>query len=403
MAFRIALTGLAAAAADLSVTADNIANTNTTGFKGSRTEFADIVQGAGRAVGTNTIGSGVQLAAITQQFDQGNIFFTGNPLDLAIGGQGFFRVNDAGSTSYTRAGGFQTDRDGFVVNSLNQRLTGFGADATGAITGTLTDLSVDTADVPPRITSDVGLSANLDASATAPTAAFDPTNPASFNDSTSVTFFDSLGDSHTANMIFRKTAANAWEHYLTVDGTQIGGAQALTFDTSGSLTAPAAGAFSAGPFTPALGTAAQTLNFDFNSVTQFGSQFGVNFLTQDGFPSGSLSGIQIEENGVLFGRYSNGESLALGQVALANFSNVQGLTRVGEKNWAESFASGPPLVGAPNSSTLGGISSGALEDSNVELTEQLVNIINAQRNFQANAQVITASDTLKQTILNIIR
>jgi flagellar hook protein FlgE len=403
MAFRIALTGLSAAAADLSVTADNIANTNTAGFKGSRAEFADIVEGAGRAGGANVVGDGVQLSAVTQQFDQGNIFFTGNPLDLAVSGPGFFRMSDAGTTLYTRAGGFQTDRDGFIVNSTNQRLTGFSADATGNIVGTLADLQVSTADVPPAVTNNVEVGANLDATSTVPSIAFDANNPSSFNDATTLTFFDSLGSPHTLNMFFRKASENNWENFITVDGTQVGLATPVVFDSSGQLTAPAGGAFTSASFTPQGGAAAQTLTLDFSELTQFGSQFGVNFLSQDGFTSGQLTGIQIEQDGVLFGRYSNGESLALGQVALADFSNTQGLTRSGDRNWSESFASGPPLIGAPGTATLGVISSGALEDSNVELTEQLVNVINAQRNFQANAQVITASDTLKQTILNIIR
>ncbi|MEM7406010.1 MAG: flagellar hook protein FlgE [Pseudomonadota bacterium] len=398
MSFRIALTGLGAAATDLGITADNIANANTNGFKSSRTEFADIV--ARNERGANIVGDGVQIAAVTQQFSQGNVSFTGNPLDLAISGEGFFRVNDGGSIVYTRSGAFGTDREGFIVNALGQRLTGFGADSSGNISGTIDNLRIDTGDVAPQASTEVDVGANLNAAATAPTAAFDPTNPATFNDSTSLTFFDSLGAPHTASLFFRKTAANTWENFLTVDGTQVGGATAVTFDTSGQLTAPAGGTFTSASFTPA-GAAAQTLTVDLNEVTQFGSQFGVNFLLQDGFSSGQLAGVEIEDTGIVFARYTNGESLALGQVSLTNFSNVQGLTRVGDNAWAESFASGQPLTGAPGSATLGVVQAGSLEDSNVELTEQLVNVITAQRSFQANAQVITASDQLTQTILNI--
>lgn len=400
MSFRIALTGLGAATTDLSVTADNIANSNTTGFKQSRAQFADVVAAANGNVANNASGDGVQVAAVTQSFSQGNIGFTGNPLDLAISGQGFFRVNDGGTILYSRAGAFDTDNQGFITNPLGQRLTGFEADGSGNILGVLTDIQVDTADLPPQVTANIELSANLNAAATVPTAAFSVTDPASFNDATAVTFFDSLGASHAASFYFRKTAANTWESYVAVDGTQVGGATPVTFDTSGALTAPAGGIITTASFTPA-GAAAQTLAVDVSSLTQFGNQFGVNFLSQDGFSSGQLAGIEVEEGGVVFGRYTNGESLALAQVVLADFASTQGLSRVGENNWTESFASGPPLVGTPGSATLGVIQSGALEDSNVELTEQLVNVITAQRAFQANAQVITASDTLTQTILNI--
>jgi len=398
MSFRIALTGLGAAATDLGITADNIANANTNGFKQSRTNFADLV--ARNELGTNITGDGVRIAAVAQQFSQGNISFTGNPLDLAISGDGFFRLDDGGSVVYSRQGAFGTDREGFVVNSLGQRLTGFSADANGNILGTLSPLSIDTGDVAPRGTQNVNIGANLNSADTIPGAAFDPTNPATFNDSTSLTFFDSLGSSHTATIFFRKTAANTWENFITVDGTQVGGATAMNFDTAGALTVPAAGQFTTAAFTPA-GAATQTLTFDINDVTQFGSQFGVNQLLQDGFSSGQLAGIEVEETGVVFARYTNGESLPLGQVALTTFANLQGLTRIGDSTWAESFSSGQPLTGAPGSATLGVVQAGSLEESNVEITEELVKVINAQRSFQANAQVITASDQLTQTILNI--
>lgn len=400
MSIRIALTGLAAASAELTVSADNIANANTNGFKEARAEFADLVAGNGRALADNIIGDGVQVAAVHQQFGQGNISFTGNPLDLAISGEGFFRVNDGGSILFTRSGAFGTDREGFIVNSANQRLTGFGADTTGNITGVLGDLRVDTSDVAPNPTTEIEIGANLNAAATAPTVAFDPTNPNTFNDTTSLEFFDSLGASHTATLFFRKTGTNNWDTHLTVDGASVGGANSMVFNTSGALTTPAGGTFTSASFTPA-GAAAMTLDLDVADITQFGSQFGVNFLRQDGFTNGQLAGVEVEDSGVVFARYSNGESLALGQVALATFSNIQGLSRVGENTWAESFGSGQPATGAPGSATLGFVQSAALEDSNVELTEQLVTVIQAQRSFQANAQVISASDALTQTVLNI--
>ena len=400
MSFRIGLSGLNAASTDLSVTADNIANSNTNGFKQLRTEFSDVV--AKSIAGSNLAGDGVQLSTISQEFDQGNVIFTGNPLDLAISGPGFFRVSDGGGIAYARAGSFNTDRDGFIVNPAGQRLTGFGSDANGNIGGTLTELQIDTADVSPQPTAAINLGANLDATVTAiaPTVTFDPNNPATFHDAAPLTFFDSLGSPHTATLFFRKTADNQWENYLTVDGSQIGTATTLTFDTSGALTAPVSGQITSALF-PLAGAADQQLTIDINQVTQFGNQFNVNLLTQDGFASGQLAGVEVEGDGILFARYTNGESRALGQVALANFTSEQGLKRVGEGNWTETLASGQPLIGSPGTGRLGVVQSGAIEESNVELTAQLVNVINSQRNFQANAQVITASDQLTQTILNI--
>jgi flagellar hook protein FlgE len=187
---------------------------------------------------------------------------------------------------------------------------------------------------------------------------------------------------------------------LTLDGAQVGGADTLTFDTAGNLLTPASGLITKGPITVAS-AADLNLTIDVSELTQFGGDFGVNALSQDGYSSGKLVGVTVEDNGILFARYTNGQSVALGQVALAEFTNVQGLQRVGDNAWAATYASGAPRVGTPGTSTLGLIQSGALEESNVELTAELVNLITAQRNYQANAQVISAGDTLTQTILNI--
>jgi flagellar hook protein FlgE len=402
MAFDIALTGLAAAASDLNVTADNIANSATTGYKRSRAEFADMVArwGPGSTTIRNATGDGVSVAAITQQFTQGGITYTERPLDLAISGQGLFRLNDNGAVVFSRDGAFGTDRDGFIVNNRGQRLTGYPADVDGNIAGTLTDLQLSSADVAPWATSAIDVAANLDAAALVPTLAFDPTNSESFNFSTSLSVFDSLGAEHLASLYYRKTADNTWEHYLTLDSTQIGGADTLTFDTAGDLLTPATGLLTKGPI-PVAGAADLNLTIDVSELTQFGGDFGVNTLSQDGYSSGKLVGVTVEDDGILFARYTNGQSTALGQVALAEFTNVQGLQRIGDNAWVESFASGAPRVGTPGTSTLGLIESGALEESNVDLTVELVNLINAQRNYQANAQVISTGDTLTQTILNI--
>jgi flagellar hook protein FlgE len=405
MSFRIALSGLNASSADLDVISNNIANVSTTGFKKARSEFADIFSSASIGSVSTAIGSGVNVSKVDQQFSQGNIGFTDNGLDLAISGQGFFRLSDNGSTVYTRAGSFGVDRNGYVTNAKNQRLTAYLADSSGNVTGALGDLQLNTADILPQATGNIDVGVNLDASATAPTAAFDSTDPSTYNNSTSLTLYDSQGISHLGTIYFRKTASNTWETHMFVDGTEatpsVSGA--LTFNSDGTLATPASGQVAYDPL-PITGAADMSLTLDYSSSTptsQFGSNFGVNALSQDGYASGRLSGIDISDTGIILARYTNGQSKTLGQVALANFANAQGLRQLGDTSWAESFESGVALVGPPGSASLGNIQSGALEGSNVDLTEQLVNMITAQRNFQANSQVIKTEDAITQTIINI--
>ena len=405
MPFRIGLSGLNASSADLRVIGNNVANVNTTGFKKSRAEFSDIYAVSNLGVASNAIGSGVRVSAVSQQFTQGNIGFTDNNLDLAISGQGFFRLNDGGSTVYSRAGAFGVDRQGFVNNSSGQRLTAFLADAAGNITGTVGDLQLDSSDLPPTATTSVTASLNIDATQAAPAGAFNVNDPTTYNHSTSLTTYDSLGTAHLSTMYYRKTAPNNWETYLYVDGNQLtsGGVAnvPLTFSSTGVLTAPAGGTIAYDAYNPGGGAANLNLTFDYSTATQFGSKFSIFSLSQDGFPTGRLSGVDVDGTGIVLARYTNGQSRVLAQIALANFSNSQGLRQLGDTNWAESFESGPPLVAAPDTSGLGLVQSGALEGSNVDLTEQLVNMITAQRNFQANAQVISTADTITQTMINI--
>ena len=404
MPFRIALSGLNAASAELKVVSNNIANVSTTGFKKSRTEFADIYSVANLGSVSTAIGSGVSVSSVSQQFSQGNIAFTDNGLDLAVSGQGFFRLSDQGSTVYSRAGAFSINRDGFIVNSQEQHLTAYLADNNGNITGALGDLRLDTADISPAPTSLVEVGVNLDASSTVPPA-FNVNDPTTYNSSTSLTVFDSLGASHLATIYYRKAAANTWDTHLYVDGAQVTPSVSgtITFNPDGTLATPAGGQVTYNAF-PVTGANPLNMTLDYASntaSTQFGSKFGVNYLDQDGFTTGRLSGLDISETGVVLARFTNGQSRTLGQVALANFANSQGLRQLGDTTWAESFDSGAALVGQPATASLGLIQSGALEGSNVDLTEQLVNMITAQRNFQANAQVISTADTVTQTIINI--
>lgn len=404
MPFRIALSGLNAATADLTVTANNVANSATTGFKGSRAQFAELFSVSPQGVSSVATGSGVRVSQVAQQFAQGNIDFTDNSLDLAVSGQGFFVLSDGGAAAYTRAGAFQIDRDGYVVNSRAQRLQVFAPTPSGGFnTGALTDLQLVTAESAPQASGNAELVFNLPANAVQPTGApFDAADPDTYNNATSITLYDSLGAAHTATVYFVKTAVpNEWQTQLYVDGAAVGGMQTLQYSDTGGLTAPAGGQVAYPAYTPATGAAPMNLTFDFGASTQYGGSFAVNSVIQDGFTTGRLIGIDIDSTGVVQARYTNGRSLPLGQVALANFANPQGLQQLGDTNWAETFGSGQALRGQAGSASFGLIQSGALEASNVDVTEQLVNMITAQRNFQANAQMISTSDAITQTIINI--
>ncbi len=662
MAFNTALSGLRAANSDLSVIGHNIANASTVGFKHSRAEFADIYANSVLGSGSVNIGSGVTLPAVTQQFAQGNISFTNNGLDLAINGQGFFVLNEDGAVSYSRAGQIQLDRDGFLISNQGKRIQGFQASPTGAISGVLSDVQINSDNQPPQLTTLVeaavnldaretpvafgnrasdgsaigvaqggppssngyaaetltftaidgsnqvfnvtpGDSANLialglqalggvDASATTtanlnninpqtagfslsidigtgpivigsgvsvtpqslanqintlsdtllpgvtavaagsqlvvssdrgddlsfaitggvgdsvdvfgvdspatvitidPTTAtteatvggsvtlavdedlavtsslmgtglfatdpndmaapfdlalqssFNPNDPDTFNHATSLTVFDSLGVPHIMTAFFVKesdlsdTVVNRWRMYVQIDGEDVGDPNpngpnpaeptvanfSLIFDSDGSLNETISDDIlisnwtpldangnpngSLGPETVAQGGTTNipdpptSSNFviDLEGTTQFGSTFAVSELDQNGFTTGRLAGLDIGKEGIIFARFTNGQSLVLGQIALADFANEQGLSPIGDTAWAETFESGPPVIGTPGSGALGVIQSGALEDSTTELSEELVALIIAQRNFQANAQTIQTADTVTQTIINI--
>ncbi|MGB5338001.1 MAG: flagellar hook protein FlgE, partial [Gammaproteobacteria bacterium] len=398
MSFRIALSGLNAAQASLDVTSNNIANANTTGFKQSRAEFNDVYATAFGSIGSLDTGAGVKLASVSALHTQGNIDFTGNALDLAINGQGFFTLDDNGSNVYSRAGAFRVDRDGYVVNVSGQRLQAYpplDPQGTAFSTASLGDLQLTASDSNPNPTSSADVALNMQADALDLGAgAIDPADPATFNYSTSVTSFDSLGQSHTSSLFFRKvdTATRSWDVRLVMDGdvTQTVGAQNIMFDNLGQLTT--AQPMNFGSYDPGNGAALMDVDFDFGSTTQYGSEFAVNSLYQDGFATGRLSGLDIDGSGVLLARYSNGQSTAMGKVALSNFTNPQGLTPLGDSLWGDSYAAGDRRLGEPGAGNFGFLQSGALESSNVEITQELVSLITAQRSFQANAQVISTAD-----------
>jgi flagellar hook protein FlgE len=406
MPFRIALSGLNAAQTDLSVTGNNIANSSTAGFKKARTEFSDVFAVSFEGIGDIATGNGVSVSSVSQNFSQGNIDFTERNLDIAVSGQGFFVLEDASGQSFTRAGAFHIDRDGYVVNQASQNLQVFPAISGGGFnTGVLGDLQLSTGDGPPSATSRITATLNLSSSDSVPTTAvFDPNDPTSYNNSTSTVIYDSLGTAHNTTLYYVKSAVNnQWDTYQYIDNNPVasGGVSpiTITFNQDGTINGPTTIAYDAVP----SGTGALPLQVTlaYSATTQYGSPFAVNGLSQDGYTTGRLSGIDIDSEGIVFARYTNGNSNPLGKVALAGFANVQGLKQQGDSNWAQSFASGDLVLGEANTASFGLIQSGALEAANVDIAESLVNLITAQRNFQANAQVISAADTVTQTIINI--
>lgn len=437
--FNIGLTGLNAATADLNVTGSNIANAETIGFKKSRAEFADVFAQSYCYINRTATGSGVRLAATPQQFSQGSLQYTDNGLDMAINGQGFFVLNGTDGPVYTRAGEFQVNRDGYVVNSQGQYLQAYtpktpDAAVTEFNVGQMSNLQIPMGDSPPVTTTAVNSEINLVTNAKPPlddtgTAllTFDPSDSATYNYSSSVTVYDSLGAPHSMTMYFVQdidtatTPASAkpltWQVYTAMDGTQSSGPTAMEFNVDGTIKTPTSLAVTLTPTPPATSPFANggaigkydattdsydnTINIDFADMTEYGTTYSVGDMSQDGFAAGQLTGVDVDANGVLFTRYSSGRSIAQGQVALANFQNPQGLQVLGDNAWGETYGSGQAVYDAPGAGELGTVQSGALEMSNVDLTEELVHLIQAQRYFQANSQTISTADQMTQTILNL--
>lgn len=406
MSFQQGLSGLNAASKTLEVIGNNVSNANTVGFKQSRAEFADVFANSLNGSGTSQIGIGTKIAAVAQQFTQGNITSTNNSLDIAINGGGFFRMSNNGEITYTRNGQFQLDKLGFIVNSEGNRLTGYTANTAGVLsTGAPSDLSIDTSDLQPAPTTEVAGTVNLDSRNTALTAAgFDPADPTTYHNSSAVTVYDSLGNAHNVQSYFVKTGAGVWDVFTTADGvaTTVLPAPTATLTFTGTgITPTSVPAVPAVNFTPTTGANAVSFTLDYTNSTQFGSNFSINALSQDGYSSGRLAGFSTSSDGLIVGRYTNGQSRVLGQVVLASFVNPNGLKSLGGNAWADSADSGTPLVGSPNSGGLGVLQSSAVEDSNVDLTAELVNMITAQRVYQANAQTIKTQDQVLQTLVNL--
>jgi flagellar hook protein FlgE len=465
MGFATALSGLKAASTNLQVTGNNIANSQTTGFKESRAEFADVYATSIGGVSKTQPGSGVKVTEVAQQFNQGNIESTQNSLDLAVSGNGFFVLADdvnlpdpanptapvdpSVPSAYTRNGAFQLNSSGNVVNDKGQYLLAFAPNGTtaaeGFSVGVFRPLTIDTAQGLPNATENINMKLNLNGAADLPaTTPFSPTDPLSYNNTTSITTYDVQGNAHIASTYYVKTGANEWDAYFFLDdygvtaGTPaevgppavaavpsvIAGAAdagppvvagtpntlgtpiAMVFDSTGKLST-VDGASTKVDFVdvdlagidPNLSVDKMNFDLDFFGTTQFATPFSVNGLDQDGLPAGNLTGIDVDATGVVFARYSNGGSKALGQVALARFQSNQSLAKLGDTSWAKTSTSGAPIYGAAGDNNFGGIQSSALEGSNVDLSEQLVKLIIAQQAYQANSQTITTEKTLVETIL----
>jgi len=430
MSFNIALSGLNAAQKNLDVTANNIANVSTTGFKGSRAEFADVYSSSVFANAKTTVGNGVQTAAVTQQFHQGALETTNNALDLAIKGEGFF-VTSGDLTSqertYTRAGAFQVNDSGYVTTAQGEYLQVYQVNEDGTPKAVSLD-STQSLQIPsvagqPTATSVINASLNLPASADAVDPAnFDATDSDTYTSSTSVVIYDSLGESHTVTQYFIKdsTAAatnpNTWRLVTYMDdlpvdiagGTGTPASATLAFNSQGVLTTMTPdpivteqlGAGGAGIITNGA-DGAQTFQIDFDSITQYASAFEVNSLSQDGSTVGQLTNVDIGSDGLVSATYSNGSTVNLGMVAMAKFSNPQGLTQIGDTSWKASLDSGEAVPSVAGIGTVGSIQSSALEASNTDLSSELVELIAAQRNYQANSRALEVNSTLQQTILQI--
>ncbi len=444
MSFQQGLSGLNAASKNLDVIGNNIANSGTYGAKSSRAEFADVYAAALNGAGQNQIGIGTSLQAVAQQFTQGNISTTENPMDLAINGGGFFQVSDGiNPTRYSRNGQFKVSKDGFIVNNDGLKLMGYPANGAGVIQpGTAQPLQLPTGGITPAVTTKVSMEFNLDSrlKTTAPEdgtgTGMDLKDSTTYNNATSMTVYDAKGQDVAVTFYFQKAAtaddgSDTWNVYATANGTPFdtdAAGNTISLDDAGNPTTP----YTTITFPPTGGSPATILGSDTTppggialnipagtstrgnatlpitgiqlnmaGATENGSSFAVTSLTQDGYAPGQLTGIQVANSGVIQARYSNGQSKPAGQIELASFRNPQGLQPVGGNVWLRTVGSGDAVVGVPGDGNMGALQSGALEESNVDLTAELVNMVTAQRAYQANAQTIKTQDQVLQTIVNL--
>jgi len=407
MALNQALSGINAAQADLNVIANNISNANTVGFKGSRAEFADVYAVTGLNLNATAVGGGTRLSDVAQQFAQGDTQTTGNSLDMEINGNGFFTLNTGAGLAYTRAGDFKKLDDGTVVSNDGYKLQIYPPTGNGSFdTSTLTNLQLVSSQSTATATTKASIVANLPASAAPPTVTpFSPTDANSYTNATTFAVFDSQGGTHQATVYYVKTATNTWDTHLYVDGQSADTTppQQLTFNSAGQIATPTTGTLAYNPINLGNGSNPLSLTLNFSNTTQFGTDYTPGTINKDGAEAGTLTSIDIDSSGVVTANYSNTTSTVLGQVAIANFANTQGLRQLGNTNWAASSDSGTAVMGTANTGQFGSITSGQLESSNTaDTTAQLVDMIQAQRAYQANAQVLSTDNTLASSLFNAV-
>jgi len=419
MSFYTSLSGLQAAQTDMSTISNNLANVGTDGFKKSTSMFADVMATSFTVAPSQQIGSGTVFAGNRQNFGEGNLQTTSSALDLAISGDGFFSVKTAGNqgaVAYTRNGSFLVDANGYVVDSQGSYLQAYPVDASGNATASGSDgmanVQIPETSGSPVATSKVALGVNLSPSAAAPAKTpFDRNNASSFNNSSSTTIYDSAGNPMTlTNYYVRDPAADstgstAWQVYSYVGDQQLttGGSAVpttVTFDSNGAISSPT-GAIAYDTFSPAATGVAQTLSLNFAGSTSTAAAFSVNSRSQDGAAVGQLSGVTVGADGLIVASFSNGDTQNLGKVAIANFTNPTGLRQMGNSYWGQTGISGSAEMGEAGDSGYGSLMSGTIEGSNVDVTEELVNLIAAQRNFQANAKALDTQNQISETIFNI--
>ncbi|CAN7507801.1 flagellar hook protein FlgE [Caballeronia sp. dw_19] len=418
MGYQQGLSGLSGASNDLDVIGNNIANANTVGFKQGQAQFADMYANSVATSVNNQIGIGTQMSQVQQQFGQGTITTTSQALDVAINGNGFFQMSSNGANVYSRNGVFNLASNGTIVNAAGQTLMGYAANAQGVINSSGTvPLVVPNSNLPPSATQNVSFQFNLNSQQALPTQTpFDPTNANTYSATSQINVNDTLGGTHPVNVFFVKQATGSWEAYATtgadntpVTGTSTGVAGDLgqvSFDQSGNLI-PTPPATSITPFSFAIPDGAsntggvQTMSMSFAGTTQYGATTGLVSSSQDGYSSSELAGFSVGPDGTLTGTYTNGKTQALGQIALATFANQNGLQDLGGNNFQQTAASGLAQVSVPGSTNHGSLQGGAVENSNVDLTSSLVDLITAQRNYQANAQTIKTQQTVDQTLINL--
>ena len=401
MSYAIGLSGLKTASTKIDVISNNIANASTVGFKAGQLYFSQVLASS-QSSSTVSAGSfGVGTPRVLPQFAQGTMNATNNPLDLAINGDGFFRLRDGESTVYTRDGQFVLDGEGFIGASSGARLQGFAVDDSGAVaTAVPIDLQLTNTTMPPKATTTATLKVNLDErKPLGNPAAFNPADAATYQSATSIPVHDALGGEHMVSLYFVKSSATQWDVFGVSNGAQLGtGAlQTVSFMPDGQLNVAA----SPQPVSLTLPTTTPlTFNLDLSGTTAVSKGFTIMDTTDNGSASGFLVGYKVDSAGFIIGTFSNGTTRQIAQIPLATFNNTQGLRPVGSNGFAATGESGAAKLG-PTSTGAGAIQSGALENSNIDMTNELVRMIEAQRIFQANTQSIKAQDMMLQAVTNL--